>query len=130
MPRCFTYKLFKENLDYEEYFNILEDRDVFTLCRFRTLNHSLPIENGRWFNIERGERKCNLCTRNDIGDEYHYIMECPKFAAERRLFLPKNLTVRPNVLKFGALFNSKKISVLKKLCKFIRHVNQTCSPPV
>ena len=28
---------------------------------FRTYNHHLPIESGRWVNITRNERICNYC---------------------------------------------------------------------
>ena len=52
-----------------------------TLCKFRTTNHKLPIEHGRWntiiSNIQRKNRKCNLCNLEEIGDEFHYISNCP-----------------------------------------------------
>jgi hypothetical protein len=34
------------------------------------------IECGRWQNIERNTRLCVLCQKQEIGDEFHYIMEC------------------------------------------------------
>jgi len=43
-----NYKLFKGELKFENYLDILEDKDKFTLCRFRTTNHRLPVEVGRW----------------------------------------------------------------------------------
>jgi hypothetical protein len=42
------------------YFNILENKDIFTFCKFRTTNTKLPIETGRWNNIARENRKCQL----------------------------------------------------------------------
>jgi hypothetical protein len=48
-----------------------------TLCKFRTTNHKLPIEHGRWNNIPHENRKCNLCNLEEIGDEFHYISNCP-----------------------------------------------------
>ena len=33
-----NHKLFKEELKFENYLDILEDKDTFTLCRFRTAN--------------------------------------------------------------------------------------------
>ena len=33
------------------------------LARFRTANHKLPIETGRWEGIERINRKCLLCKK-------------------------------------------------------------------
>jgi hypothetical protein len=52
---------------------------VLTLCKFRTTNHKLPIEQGRWNNIQRENRKCNLCNLEEIGDEFPYILNCPYF---------------------------------------------------
>ena len=46
-----NYKLFKGELKFENYLDILEDKDKFTLCRFRTTNHRLPVEVGRWKKI-------------------------------------------------------------------------------
>jgi hypothetical protein len=46
-------RLFKDKLEFENYFDILEDRDISTFCHFRTVNHKLPIEYGRWNNIQR-----------------------------------------------------------------------------
>ena len=35
----------------------------------------LPIERGRWQNVDRNLRICNLCDKKEIGDECHYILE-------------------------------------------------------
>ena len=40
--------MFKGELKFENYLDILEDKDKFTFCRFRTSNHRLPVEVGRW----------------------------------------------------------------------------------
>jgi hypothetical protein len=45
--------LFKNKFEFENYFNIRDDRDIFTCCRFRLNNHKLPVEYGRWNNIPR-----------------------------------------------------------------------------
>ena len=55
---------------------ILVDKDIYTLCKFRTTNHKSPIETGRWNNIDRVNRICTKCDNKTIGDEYHYIMQC------------------------------------------------------
>ena len=56
---------------------VLEDKDIYTLCKFKTTNHNLPyIETGRWNNIDRVNRICTKCDNITIGDDYHCIMEC------------------------------------------------------
>jgi hypothetical protein len=50
--KALNYRIFKTKFEFEEYFNILNIGDVIRLCRFRTTNHYLPIETGRWRNID------------------------------------------------------------------------------
>jgi hypothetical protein len=73
------------------YLDILEDKDKFTLCRFRTTNHRLPVEVGRWKKFIRENRFCHLCSRRELGDEYHYIFECTEFINERKLYFDFNI---------------------------------------
>ena len=76
-PKGLNYRIFKESFGFEKYLDKLTTKDRITFCRFRTCNHKLPIETGRWINVERNERKCIFCDKNDIGDEFHYILVCP-----------------------------------------------------
>jgi hypothetical protein len=61
---------------FETYSDILSDKDRITLCKFRTCNHRLPIEIGRWQNVDRSDRICPICQTEEIGDEFHYILQC------------------------------------------------------
>jgi hypothetical protein len=72
-----NYRIHKDNLVFENYLNILNDKDILTLSKFRTTNHKLPFENGRWKNIARENRICPLCNNGEIGDEFHYLFKCP-----------------------------------------------------
>ena len=76
------YRLFKSNFRFEEYLDVLNDKNRFTFCRFSTSNHRLPIEVGRWTNVERHNRLCQLCQSCKIGDEFHYVLQCPNFVTE------------------------------------------------
>ena len=70
-----------------------------SLIRFRTSNHKLPIETGRYLNTLRENRLCTLCLANDIGDEYHYMFICEFFnirMCEKDLF--QNPTIKSQVL--------------------------------
>ena len=71
---------------HENYFRILEDKDIYTLCKFRITNHKLPIETGRWNIIDSVNRICTKCDNITIGDDYHYIMECEHFSNFRNSF--------------------------------------------
>ena len=128
-PKALCYRLFKENLEFEEYLDLLSDKDKITFCRFRTGNHRLPIETGRWQGTERRNCFCELCNCEDIGDEFHYILKCRALLDERKNCLKPYYLRRVNVLKFGTLFQSKNIHLLKNLCKFIRKINSEVSLP-
>ena len=45
------------------------------LSKFRVSAHRLPIELGRYTNLDRVDRKCFICTQV-VGDEYHYFLDC------------------------------------------------------
>ena len=122
-PKALNYRLYKTSHNFEHYLNVLDDKDVITMSRFRTMNHKLPIENGRWQNIPREQRKCPLC-RVAIGDEYHYVMECSSLLTDRTLLIDKKYLTNLNVLKFNAIMNQKQKSKLRKLCQFIRIINE------
>ena len=128
-PKALNYRIYKDEPKFENYFNIVNDRNYITLCRFRTMNHRLPIERGRWQNIPRENRKCNLCQSQDIGDEYHYLLTCTSLREERKLYIKPKLYKRPNTMKFRELMNSQHPPDLYNLCKFIRIINQRLDPP-
>ena len=122
-PKTIIYRMFKENFEFEKYFNILDDRDIFTLCKFRVTNHKLPIEVGRWNNVPREDRVCRLCNCGDLGDEFHYLLNCNFMSQQRQLFIHKKYYRHVNALTFKELMSVKKKSELRKLCSFIRFIN-------
>ena len=67
-----TYSIFKENHCLENQFILLPQTLWTSLLKFRTSNHYLPIETGRWNNSPVDHRTCILCN-NDIEDEFHYL---------------------------------------------------------
>jgi hypothetical protein len=58
---------------------MLEDKDMYTLCKFRTTNHKLHIETRRWNNIGRVNRMCTKCDNITIGNGYNYILSVSIF---------------------------------------------------
>jgi hypothetical protein len=58
--------LYEEQFETENYLHTLDDNCLFEFCKFRTLNHKLPIEYGRWHNIARNMHFRNLCNQNEI----------------------------------------------------------------
>ena len=105
------------------YLEILPYQYRCLMTRFRLSNHHLPIETGRWRNIERSHRVCPLCNLNQIGDEFHYLYQCPILDRQRKLFLPKWSYDRPNTFKSNQLFNTNNETQLNQLARFISEIN-------
>ena len=58
--------------------------------------------------LERSDRTCQICKKNVIEDEFHFVIECDKYKDIRCIYIPRYFTHRPNMLKF---FDSKKRTV-------------------
>ena len=114
-----TYRIFKINFNLENYLLNLFPHYRNTMTKFRTSNHKLPIETGRWTDIARSDRKCMLCDLNEIGDEFHYLFKCNYLKKERNHLINSYYYVRPNVMKFEQLFNLDTETKQINLCKFL-----------
>ena len=127
-PKALNYRLCKKGVSFENYFEILKDKNLFLLCRFRICNHRLPIEIGRWQSINRENRVRNLCQGMELGDEFHYLFECTEFIQDRARLIPHTYRCSPNTVKYCALMCSNSVVKLSKLCKFNRIVNSKVCP--
>ena len=58
------------------------------LMQFRMGSHALLVEQGRLARpaIPRHLRRCTLCETRALGDERHFVFDCPDFAHIRRQF--------------------------------------------
>ena len=112
------YKVYKTNFEQGKYISILPTSFCKTFMRFRTRNHRLPIEVGRWRGIPSNQRLCSFC--NELGDEFHFLLTCKHFELERKLYLKRYYYIRPNIIKFDQLMNMEREIDLKNLCKFIK----------
>ena len=91
----------------EKYLIELPKTIFLPFVKFRTTNHKLIIETGRWRNIAISDRKCKSYKNNSLGDEFHYLFECSFFKSDREL-LRKYFYNRPSTIKYSLLMNSNK----------------------
>ena len=112
-----AYATFKQKLTIEPFVSLLNNQKTLALMKFRTSNHRLPVETGRYVDIAYEDRKCPFCI-NSLGDEFHYLFECTKFKNDRRNFLKPVLYNKPNMMKFISLMQSTNLSELEKLSTF------------
>ena len=115
-----SYFEFKTEFEFENYLITLPKNFYLPLIKFRTGNHKLPVETGRWENIPHNDRKCNLCKLNQVGDEIHYLFNCTYFSKERYELLNIYFSRGPNLLKFKELLRSENEDCLIKLSKFVK----------
>ena len=84
------------------------------MMQFRTTNHGLPVETGRWQGKPLSERFCTLCSNCQIGDEFHFILESNTIRNRIKYFLCKYYCQKPNVIKFTELMLTHYETFLKK----------------
>ena len=122
-----TYRLYKEQLYFESYINKLPEKLWTKILKFRTSNHYLRVETGRW---------------NNIRIEFvHYVMQWTLatssiifsfaifFITQRvQLIHPYYYTLL-SIYKFRELMENKRISTLKKLACFINIINNEFKRP-
>lgn len=105
IAKCLNYRVFKCSHNFESYLVDLPFDLRKAFCSYRCLNHRLPVEQGRFWGVDRDDRICDICNMNNIGDEFHYMFECKFFDDERKRLLPDNFITKPNTVKFHDLFN-------------------------
>lgn len=117
-----NYSIFKSSVSLDNYLQLLGKKHYIPLAKYRTGNHHLPIEVGRWENIDISERKCTLCNKNDTGDEMHYLLICPFFTQYRIKHVKRYYYTHPNILKFQQLMCSVNKQELVNLSCFVKTI--------
>lgn len=115
-----NYHLFKSIFGLEKYLISLPFCYRIAMTKLRIANHKLPIEKGRYNNLPREDRKCNLCNSEKIGDEFHFLLECPLLNEIRTKYISKYYFTKPNLFKYSQLLSSQNTSKVLKLGKFIK----------
>ena len=75
--KLLVFKLVKPGIEFKSYLSqvkIVKHRTAVT--RFRISPYKLPIETGRYANIDHDLRLCSICNSNEIGDGYFYFTHC------------------------------------------------------
>ena len=123
---CSNYRLFKKKFCFEKYLTYLPSILRQRVLKFRLSNHRLPIQQRRSLGIPRDERICTVCDSGEVGDEFHYLLNCSNENVKRNRtkYVDKYYTHHPNVPKFCSLMNMTSKSKNIKLAKFISCILQ------
>ena len=86
--RLSSYCLYKQEFKIEFYQQqICTNKFRHALTKFRLSVHKLAIETDRHNGIDKHLRKCQNYSLNKLEDEYHFLLECPKYCNLRNRFL-------------------------------------------
>ena len=101
----------------------------YPILKFRTNNHNFPIETGRWQNIRRTDRICNLCNSPAVGDEFHYLFRCEALLQQRLKYLPHHYLRFPNLMSMKQLMTTNNTKLLRNLSIFLSHAFKAMRNP-
>ena len=116
---CTNYRAMTLVKKTQNYILKLPKRYIYALCKFKCVNHYLPIVTGRYSDTPYEERTCTFCQNNDIGDEFHYLFICGKFATERTRYIESYYYTPPNMYKMTQLFESSDFKEMLNLAKYV-----------
>ena len=117
---CSNYRIFKEHHQLESYLSMLNDMDRINMCKFRCRSTNIPAASASIFNSD-DDNLCKLCSMNEMGDEFHYILKCPYYNNLRRKLLKVDYK-RINCIQFKEIFTYSSMGKLKSLASFIYKV--------
>ena len=87
--------------------------------------------------MERSERKCFKC-KVDVEDEFHFVIKCPLYAAERKVLFDafsencKNFDSLTEEQKFIFILSNEDTDLTKILAKFLFRsfkIRESALPP-
>ena len=117
MTKCNLYKHLIDRITLQHYLTkYIPKKYMKCLTMFRLSSHSLSVETGRYHGILNVNRTCNFC-KQDIEDEFHFILKCPVYDDLRILYIKPYYRTRTSVFKLILLLSTKNV---KDLCKFRR----------
>ena len=119
-PKCHFYKYIYDDHNLQLYLSRPVNYMFKPLIsRFRLHAHSLNIEIGRYYNIDRHARICSMCNNNDIEGEYHFILECSKYVEIRRKYIKPDYCINPSAFKLTQLVSVQNIKDLSNLGNYL-----------
>ena len=109
------YKHVKLTFGFENYLNMYNMSFRIAITKIRLSSHLFYVERGRWGEkrIKHVNRHCSLC--KTVEDEYHCLVECPKYSNERKGCMPEVLKNRPSMHEFVNIFKCNNEEVLKQI---------------
>ena len=112
-----------DKLGMSTYLSEIKERYLrIAITKFKLGSHSFMIERGKWLKpkLDFLERVCETCLA--VEDEFHILIECKRFDALRKKYIPEKLTERPSMHKFVQFINYAKGNELRNLSIFCHKI--------
>ena len=96
--------LVKPSSELESYlYTVKNVKHRQAVARFRISAQRFPVEVGRYANIEQKKRLCTIGNSDDVGDEYHYFINCKSHKLEnlRETFSKEILEINSGLSSLG-----------------------------
>ena len=86
-----------------------------SITKIRLSSNLFGVERGRWGvnRVERRERLCTLC--DCVEDEFHCLVECPRFNNDRRGLLPDFIMKNKTMFNFIKMLSTTNVREQRKL---------------
>ena len=96
--KLFLYSKIKTKYAIEQFFLDSNFENRRSIVKMRISDHTLEIETGRYKKINREQRICKQCNKNEIEDEEHFFFRCPKNETLRKEFLSNVYKICPQFI--------------------------------
>ena len=118
--KCYMYKHLIDHVTLQNYLTkpIFNQYKKF-ISKLRLSSHCLYIETGRHQKIPIEKRICQTC-KEDVEDEFHFMLKCPSYKDLRLKFLKPYYFTRPSVFKLVQLLSSSNTKELCNIGKYLQ----------
>ena len=111
--KVFDQRIFHRPLD------IIPCKHRIALTRLIVSSHCLRVETGSWERplVQYESRLCHVCHKLD--DEYHFLLECDRYAELRARLIPRYYWVRASMYKCIQLLSSNNRKTVRLVSKCV-----------
>lgn len=96
----------------------------YRLSAYRLSAHRLATGQNRYNQTARLRRICRFCALIRIENEYHFILECPKYSHLRCINIKNYYWSKPSCFKLVQLLSLRNKKQLNKLCIFLKKATE------
>ena len=118
-PRARFYRQVVDQHMFHRLLDIIPCKYRIAWTRLIVSSHRLRVETGRWERpvVQYESRLCHVCHKLD--DEYHFLLECDRYAELRARLIPRYYWVRASMYKCIQLLSSNNRKTVRLLSKYV-----------